>query len=125
VRILLAAVFAVAFLSNPGCSVGNGGDSGAGRERRDLTPREKGELRARNDIVRGKQRVFIYGNPISRSNPRIDEESGLPVRVLIDCCVSPQAFEETEAYNRVMRESVRGRGGEAADGTAPAPPRGR
>lgn len=73
------------------------------------SPRERGELRARRDLREGKLRVLVYGNPLSGSNPRREPDSGLPVRVLLDCCVTDEARAETEAYNRVMREAAASR----------------
>jgi hypothetical protein len=70
-----------------------------------MTPVERGTLRARRDIAAGRLRVYRYGNPVGFDNPRTDPESGLPVRTLLDCCVSDEARAETDAYNRVMRES--------------------
>jgi hypothetical protein len=74
-----------------------------------VQPAERGRLRARADIAAGTLRVYRYGNPASFSNPRTDTESGLPVRTLLDCCITPEAREETEAYNRVMRETAAAR----------------
>jgi hypothetical protein len=74
-----------------------------------VTPAERGWLRARADIAAGKLRMYRYGNPASFSNPRTDSESGLPVRTLLDCCITAEAREETEAYNRVMRETAAAR----------------
>jgi hypothetical protein len=74
-----------------------------------LTPAERGRFRARADIAAGKLRVYRYGNPVAFDNPRTDHESGLPVRTLLDCCVTAEAREETEAYNNAMRAEARDR----------------
>ena len=74
-----------------------------------MTPAERGALRARRDIAAGRLRVYRYGNPVAFDNPGADPESGLPVRTLLDCCVSEEARAETEAYNRVMRETRSGK----------------
>jgi hypothetical protein len=93
----------------PGCSDYTEDRQSSRAARQKLTPRERGEMRARRHIERGKLRILIYANLFSRRKPKIDEESGLPVRILIDCCVTSGAREETDAYNRVMRETVRER----------------
>ena len=72
-----------------------------------MTPAERGALRAQRDIAAGRRRVYRYGNPVGFDNPRTDPESGLPVRTLLDCCVSDESRTETEAYNRVMRDRRR------------------
>jgi hypothetical protein len=107
-KFLLAVIIAMTVFL-PGCSDSTGDRQSSRAARQELTPRERGEMRARWHIEKGKLRILIYGNPLSRRNPKIDEESGLPVRILIDCCVSPEAREETDAYNRVMRETVQER----------------
>jgi hypothetical protein len=89
----------------------------AGREI--LTPAERGSRRAEADIAAGRLRIFAYGNPITSLTTRRDGTSGLPVSTLIDCCVTAESREETEAYNRVMREAVSHR----ADGARDAPVR--
>ena len=89
----------------------------AGREI--LTPAERGSRRAEADIAAGRLRIFAYGNPIASLETRRDGVSGLPVRTLIDCCVTAESREETEAYNRVMRGRVSSRTG----GATPAPGR--
>lgn len=66
-------------------------------------PAERGRQRARGDIAAGKVRIYRYGNPASFDNPRTDPGSGLPVRTLLDCCITTEAREETEAYNEIMR----------------------
>ena len=110
----MAAVALVAALGTlPGCGEKSAGDlRPAARE--DLAPAERGRLRARGDIAAGKLRVYRYGNPASFTNPRTDPESGLPARTLLDCCITAEAREETEAYNRVMREAARVRSAGAA-----------
>ena len=89
----------------------------AGREI--LTPAERGSRRAEADIAAGRLRIFAYGNPVASLTTRRDRASGLPVRTLIDCCVTAESREETEAYNRVMRAAV----SHPADGARGAPVR--
>jgi len=81
--------------------------------REQLVPAERGRQRARGDIAAGKLRVYHYGNPASFANPRTDPESGLPVRTLLDCCITAETREETAAYNQIMREAAATRRGEA------------
>ena len=78
--------------------------------REHLAPAERGRQRAQMDITAGKLRVYRYGDPASSDNPVTDGESGLPVRTLLDCCITVAAREETEAYNAVMRAEARKRG---------------
>ena len=61
-------------------------------------------------------RVYRYGNPASFTNPRTDPESGLAARTLLDCCVTAEAREETEAYNLTMRAAAK-----KASAAAPTP----
>jgi hypothetical protein len=103
--VALVAALVAALGTLPGCGEKSAGDlRPAARE--DLAPAERGSLRARGDIAAGKLRVYRYGNPASFTNPRTDPESGLPARTLLDCCITAVAREETEAYNRVMRETA-------------------
>lgn len=77
--------------------------------RKQPAPAERGRQRAQRDVAAGSLRVYRYGNPASFANPRTDRESGLPTRTLLDCCVTAEAREETEAYNLVMREAAAAR----------------
>lgn len=103
-----AAVLGAALAFLPSCSRQPSSDV-APEAREQVAPAERGRRRARADIAAGKLRVYRYGNPASFGNPRTDTESGLPVRTLLDCCITAEAQEETEAYNRFMRETAAAR----------------
>lgn len=103
-----AAALLLALLAAGGCDAGSEVERQSSGIQARLSPQERGALRARNDIVAGKLRVYEYGNPVSNFRSRRDPASGLPVRLLLDCCVGEEARAETEAYNRAMREAAAG-----------------
>lgn len=111
--LLAAALFAAAALT-PACGEKPAAEKSGSEMRQALTPRERGERRARSDLGAGKARIYEFGSPLSSLGSRRDPASGLPVRTLIDCCVSAELREETEAYNRFMREAAAGAGGKTA-----------
>ena len=104
-KALCAAALGAALALIPCCGQRPAADVAPSTQEK-VAPAERGRQRARADIAAGKLRVYRYGNPASFSNPRTDAESGLPVRTLLDCCITVEAREETEAYNRVMRETA-------------------
>jgi len=110
VRALSVAALLPALLLTAGCGRQQPTDSPPAAPTR-LAPAERGRLRAQADIAAGKPRVYRYGNPVAFDNPHTDRESGLPVRTLLDCCVTAEAREEIEAYNGAMRAAARERQG--------------
>ena len=110
-RDLLAAALLAAIALTAACAEKPAPEASDAEIQRALTPRERGERRARSDLAAGKARVYEFGSPLSSLGSRRDPTSGLPVRTLIDCCVSAELREETDAYNRVMREAVAATGG--------------
>jgi hypothetical protein len=72
-----------------------------------LNANNKGEMRARQDIQEGKNRILYYGKPWSEGKPLIDDESGLPITIMEGCDITPEFAAETEAYNKVMRENAK------------------
>ena len=118
-RLSLAALLLASLAGAPaGCDALRRTDPASGGEPSRLTPDERGALRARRDIAAGRLRVYRYGNPVGFDNPRTDPESGLPVRTLLDCCVSDEGRAETAAYNRAMREEAGLRASRAPGGPA-------
>ena len=104
----VAAALLISLLSAGGCDPARETGRPSSEIQARLSPQERGALRARNDIAAGKLRVYEYGNPAANLRSRRDPGSGLPVRVLLDCCVGEDARAETEAYNRAMREAAAG-----------------
>lgn len=51
--------------------------------------------------------ILYFGKPWSQGMPLVDDDSGLPVKIVAGCCVSKDFMEETDAYNRVMREAAK------------------
>lgn len=82
-----------------------------------LSPAERGVLRAREDIAKGKRRILYYGKPWSVGKPLIDDASGLPVEIVEGCDVTREFAEETDAYNSTMRNSMGDSQGRAATET--------
>ena len=72
-----------------------------------ISPKEKGIMRAKKDIVAGKMKILYYGKPWSQGKPLIDDRSGLPVEIVAGCCVRPEFVEETGAYNKTMRQEMK------------------
>ncbi len=70
-----------------------------------MTPKQRGEARARADIATGKMRILYYGKPWSVGKPLKDDRTGLPVEIVEGCDVSAEFVAETDAYNAVMREA--------------------
>ena len=68
-----------------------------------LTPKQRGEARARADMAAGKMRILYYGKPWSVGKPLKDDRTGLPVVIVEGCEVSAEFVEETDAYNAIMR----------------------
>jgi len=106
---LLAALPLLAALACLPCCDQRPAPPDPGKAQANLSPAERGRRRALADAAAGKLRVYRYGNPASFTNPRTDPESGLPARTLLDCCVTAEAREETEAYNAEMRGSAAAR----------------
>ena len=117
---LSAAALLLVFLAGApaGCDTSRRAEPASREQPSRLAPAERGALRARRDIADGRLRVYRYGNPVGLDNPRADPESGLPVRTLLDCCVSDEGRAETEAYNRTMRAEAGLRAGRAPGGPA-------
>jgi hypothetical protein len=105
VRGLTGAVLVALTLIPPGCGRQPATDAQRSAPER-VAPAERGRRRALADIAAGKLRVYRYGNPVAFDNPRTDPQSGLPLRTLLDCCVTGDAREETEAYNSAMRAAA-------------------
>ena len=70
------------------------------------TPESKGITRAKADIAQGNKQILYYGKPWSQGKPLVDEESGLPVKIVAGCCVTEEFVQETNAYNDTMRNEV-------------------
>ena len=70
-----------------------------------LSPAEKGVERARADIANGTMQILYYGKPWSADKPLIDDETGLSVKIVSGCCVTPEFTQETDAYNNTMRDA--------------------
>ena len=113
-RTLAAGALSAGFAVLPGCGQRPAADVRPPAREQHLSPAERGRQRARGDIAAGKLRVYRYGNPASFANPRTDAESGLPVRTLLDCCITAEAREETAAYNQTMQEAATARRAETA-----------
>ena len=100
-----AAALLLSLLAAGGCDSTREADRLSPELQARMTPQERGALRAQRDIAAGKLRLYEYGNPVASLRSGRDPASGLPVRTLLDCCVSDEARAETEAYNQVMREA--------------------
>ena len=72
-----------------------------------VSPKEKGIMRAKKDIAANKMKILYYGKPWSHGKPLIDDESGLPVEIVAGCCITPALWEETDAYNKTMRQEMK------------------
>jgi hypothetical protein len=71
------------------------------------TPAGKGIARAHQDMAKGTIRILYYGKPWSADKPLVDDESGLPVEIVKGCVVTEEFVQETDAYNRAMREAAK------------------
>ena len=91
-------VFLLAALLGAGCVTSPASKS-------TMTPKQRGEARARADIAAGKMRILYYGKPWSVGKPLKDDRTGLPVEIVEGCEVSAEFVAETDAYNAVMREA--------------------
>jgi hypothetical protein len=76
------------------------------------SPAERGAERAKRDLTHGIWRILYYGKPWSARKPLRDDESGLPVKIDEGCDVPKEYVEETDAYNKVMREAAGKKGKE-------------
>ncbi len=72
-----------------------------------MSPKQRGEARARADIAAGEMRILYYGKPWSVGKPLKDDRTGLPVEIVEGCEVSAEFVEETDAYNAVMHGADR------------------
>ncbi|MBI5722904.1 MAG: hypothetical protein HZA50_03020 [Planctomycetes bacterium] len=70
------------------------------------SPEDKGIARAKADIANGKMKILYYGQPWSQGKRLVDEASGLPVEIVAGCCVTAEFVQETNAYNKTMRETL-------------------
>ena len=71
-----------------------------------LTPRKWGVQRAKEDIAKGRKRIYYYGKSWSLGKPLVDDRSGLPVEILAGCTVTKALTERVEAYNETIRASI-------------------
>ena len=71
-----------------------------------ISPADRGIDRARRDIAKGNVRILHYGKPWSVGKPLVDDTSGLPVEIVEGCSVTAEFVQETDAYNRTMRETL-------------------
>ncbi len=71
------------------------------------SPSQRGERIARADLAKGTMQILYFGKPWSRGRPLVDDDSGLPVRIVAGCCVGKDFVDETDAYNHVMREAAK------------------
>ena len=72
-----------------------------------VPPEQWGVLKARDDIRKGKKRVFHVGKPGSLGKPLIDDRSGLPVEILTGCHVTDDLEAKVRGYNDTMRAAAR------------------
>ncbi len=68
-----------------------------------LSPKELGIKKANEDIKNGTIQIQYYGKPWSVGKPLIDDETGLPVKIIEGCVVTKEFQEEIDAYNTLMR----------------------
>jgi len=73
------------------------------------TPEVKGIARAKADIAEGTMQILYYGKPWSQGKPLVDDQSGLPIKIVAGCCVTPEFVKETNAYNDIMRKKAKGK----------------
>ena len=71
-----------------------------------ISPEDRGIARAERDIVKGNIRILYYGKPWPGAKPFVDDASGLPIEIVEGCCVTAEFAQETDAYNRTMRETL-------------------
>lgn len=81
-------------------------DTSTAAEQPTISPADRGIARARKDIAEGNVRILYYGKPWSAGKPLVDDDSGLPVEIVEGCCVTAEFVQETDAYNRTMREAL-------------------
>ena len=72
-----------------------------------INPKEKGIQRVKKDIAAGEMKILYYGKPWSQDKPLVDEKTGLPIKLVAGCCITPDFREEIDAYNAVMRQKVK------------------
>lgn len=66
-------------------------------------PADAGRRFARADIRGKEKRILYFGKPWSVGKPLVDDESGLPVRIIAGCLVTGEFVEFVQAYNAEMR----------------------
>jgi len=81
-------------------------DISTAAEQPTISPADRGIARARKDSAKGNVRILYYGKPWSVGKPLVDDTSGLPVEIVEGCSVTAEFVQETDAYNRTMRETL-------------------
>jgi hypothetical protein len=93
-------------LAIAGCAANHHNNQLATSSRENVSPTAIGISKAQRDIAGGKMRILYFGKPWSVDKPLIDGQSGLPIEIVAGCDVTVDFVQETEAYNRTMREAV-------------------
>ena len=89
-----------------GCSKNPKPSSVVEKSPSEITPKEIGVQKAKQDIADGEMKILYYGKPWSQGKPLVDDLSGLPIEIVAGCCVTSDFIEETNAYNETMRNKV-------------------